>query len=181
MSGHVEADETYIGGRARFMHKQKRVYKQGPAGKLAVMGLLQRSGPGKRSRVHLQEVPNVRGHRLHKIIKANVERGSSLYTDALKSYSGLTDDYKHHVIDHAESYAEGAVHTNGLENFWSLLKRTLKGTYISVEPFHLFRYLDEQAYRFNNRKTNDVARFIDALGGLVGKRLTYANLTAATT
>ena len=83
------------------------------------------------------------------------------------------------MIDHAECYAKGAVHTNGLENFWSLLKRSIKGTYVSVEPFHLFRYLDEQVYKFNNRKTKDVARFVDALKGLVGKRLTYRGLTGA--
>ena len=84
--------------------------------------------------------------------------------------------YIHHVIDHAETYADGQVHTNGLENFWSLLKRAIKGTYVSVEPFHLFRYLDEQAYRFNNRAGNDGARFFSALFGICNKRLTYKAL-----
>ncbi len=87
--------------------------------------------------------------------------------------------YVHQVIDHAESYAKGKVHTNGLENFWSLLKRGIKGTYVNVEPFHLFRYLDEQVFRFNNRKTKDVARFVSAVGQIIGKRLTYADLIGA--
>ena len=94
--------------------------------------------------------------------------------------SGLDEDYAHHVINHAICYARGNVHTNGLENFWSLLKRGIKGTYVSVEPFHLFRYLDEQVFRFNNRKTKDVARFIDVVRAIVGHRLTYDNLIGAT-
>lgn len=177
-SGDVEADETYIGGKARNMHKHKRVFKVGPAGKYAVMGLLERHGRDEKasSRVKLQMVPNIRGHRLKGIIKANVEPGSTLYTDALKSYQGLAEEYGHKVIDHAEHYAEGKVHTNGLENFWSLLKRALRGTYVSVEPFHLFRYLDEQVFRFNARKTKDGARFVDTVAGIFGRRLTYKNL-----
>src|SRR5262249_13106252 len=108
------------------------------------------------------------------------------YTDAWHPYGGLTAEYQHKVIDHAEGYAKERVHTNGLENFWSLLKRGIKGTYVSVEPFHLFRYLDEQVFRFNNRKVRDVVRFIDVIGQIVGKRLTYetligANMEAATT
>jgi transposase-like protein len=85
--------------------------------------------------------------------------------------------YEHKVIDHAEKYVDGQVHTNGLENFWSLLKRALKGTYVSVEPFHLFRYLDEQVYRFNNRKGDDAGRFVAACAAVFGKRLTYKALT----
>lgn len=113
-------------------------------------------------------------------IRENVEPGANVYTDALRSYDGLDAEYIHGVIDHAEAYAKGEIHTNGLENFWSLLKRGIKGTYISVEPFHLFRSLDEQVYRFNNRKTKDVARFIDALRNIVGKRLTYSDLIGET-
>src|SRR5208283_2522667 len=103
--------------------------------------------------------------------------GSIVLTDALKSYNGLNDKYAHEVIDHAVSYAQGHVHTNGLENFWSLLKRTLKGTYIHCESFHLFRYLDEQAYRFNERLLDDGARFSHAMKGIIGRRLTYSQLT----
>ena len=98
-------------------------------------------------------------------------------TDALPSYSKLEDEYVHQVIDHAECYARGHVHTNGLENFWSLLKRGIRGTYVNVEPFHLFRYLDEQAFRFNERKDNDAGRFIKAVAGYIGKGLKYAKLT----
>lgn len=111
-----------------------------------------------------------------------MEAGSALYTDALLSYEGLASDYAHKVVDHAVEYVNGRIHTNGLENFWSLLKRGIGGTYISVEPFHLFRYLDEQSFRYNNRATRDnpledSARFHLAMSQIVGKRLTYANLT----
>jgi hypothetical protein len=95
------------------------------------------------------------------------------------SYDDLECDYDRRVIDHAISYAQGHVHTNGLENFWSLLKRALHGTYVNVEPFHLFRYLDEQAFRFNERKDDDAGRFTKALRGYVGKTLKYAKLIAA--
>ena len=111
------------------------------------------------------------------IIREHVEAGSNVYTDALKSYEGLTE-FEHQVVDHAVQYVDGKVHTNGMENFWSLLKRGLKGTYISVEPFHLFRYLDEQVYRFNNRRMTDSERFDMAVKGIVGKRLTFDQLTA---
>jgi transposase-like protein len=111
-------------------------------------------------------------------VKKHVEAGSALYTDFLLSYDGLESDYAHQVIDHAVSYVEGNVHTNGLENYWSLLKRTISGTYVSVEPFHLFRYLDEQAFRYNNRKDmNDSDRFDLGVRQIVGKRLTWAEVT----
>lgn len=104
--------------------------------------------------------------------------GSAIYSDALKSYDGLSAQYNHQVIDHAVAYVEGNVHTNGMENFWSLLKRGLNGTYVSVEPFHLYRYLDEQAFRFNNRKEmTDEDRFSKVLSQVVGKRVTYDELT----
>lgn len=109
-----------------------------------------------------------------------MEKGATVHTDSLKSYFGLADEgYIHNVIDHAEAYVNGNVHTNGCENFWSLLKRALKGTYVAVEPFHLFRYLDEQAFRFNNRTWNDADRFDAVVGSVVGRRLTYKELIAA--
>ena len=112
------------------------------------------------------------------MVRDNVEAGSSLYSDALKSYDRMSErGYVHAVIDHAEAYVDGQVHTNGLENFWSLLKRGLKGTYVSVEPFHLFRYLDEQAFRFNERKDNDSGRFAKAIATVANRRLTYRKLT----
>jgi transposase-like protein len=178
MSGRVEADETFIGGKARNMHASKKAgfVKQGGVGKVAVMGLLERNAPDKTSRVKLKVVQNVRRHNVQKEVRELVEKGAEVYTDKLRSYIGLEDEYVHQVIDHAECYAKGHVHTNGLENFWSLLKRGIHGTYVNVEPFHLFRYLDEQAFRFNERKDNDAGRFVKALSGIVGKGLRYAKL-----
>jgi transposase-like protein len=183
LGGEVEVDETYIGGKARNMHagKKARVINSSrkTAGKVAVMGLLERHATKGRSRVRLEVVPSVRRHQLQSRVERHVEDGSALYTDALKSYNNLGLYYQHQVIDHAESYVEGNVHTNGLENFWSLLKRTIKGTYVSNEPFHLFRYLDEQAFRFNNRATDDFGRFLLGLKGVIGRRLTYTALTGS--
>lgn len=182
MGGHVEVDETYIGGRARFMHKgrKKRIITgTGMAGKVAVMGLLDRHGKDGHSTMRLAVVPNNRKKPLQGNVRQHVEAGANVYTDAHLSYDGLNRDYVHQVIDHAEAYVDGQIHTNGCENFWSLLKRALKGTYVSVEPFHLFRYLDEQAFRFNKRKLSDAARFAIALKGIINKRLTYVNLTGS--
>ena len=109
-------------------------------------------------------------------VREHVEGGSNVYSDAFLSYAGLSRDDFHKFINHSESYAQGAVHTNGLENFWSLLKRSIKGTYVSVEPFHLFRYLDEQAFRFNHRNNTDRGRFMNALQSILGRRLSYAEL-----
>lgn len=99
-----------------------------------------------------------------------------MFTDGLASYTGLDKDYVHQFVNHAEKYVEGNVHANGIENFRSLLKRGIKGTYVSVEPFHLFRYLDEQAFRYNERKGNDADRFIEAASSVFGRRLTYKEL-----
>jgi transposase-like protein len=181
-SGRVEADETFIGGKARNMHADKKAKTKslqkgrGYVGKVAVMGLLERNSPERASRIKLRVVRNVRRAGLQKHIKNEVATGSELFTDALPSYTGLEQEYIHKVTDHAECYAKGHVHTNGLENFWSLLKRGIKGTYVSVEPFHLFRYLDEQAFRFNERKDNDAGRFVKAVAGVLGKGLRYASL-----
>ncbi|MGE4068523.1 MAG: IS1595 family transposase [Vicinamibacterales bacterium] len=181
LGGEVEADETFIGGKARFMHKdrRKRMVKHGSklAGKVAVMGLLERHSKNGRSRVRTAVIPNVRRHSVREQVSKHVEPGATLNTDAFKSYNGLDADYVHKVIDHAECYVEGTVHTNGLENFWSLLKRALKGTYVSVEPFHLFRYLDEQSFRFNERGLTDAERFRLVANAVAGKRLTYRALT----
>jgi transposase-like protein len=184
LSGEVEVDETYIGGKARNMHASKRKaigVKPGRsfAGKIAVMGLLERHAKTN-SRVKLHVLHTLRRSHVQDMVKANVERGASLNTDAFSSYTGLTADYAHQVIDHAEAYVDGTVHTNGCENFWSLLKRGLNGTYVSVEPFHLFRYLDEQAFRFNHRRDmQDADRFSLAITGIVGRRLTYKDLLGA--
>jgi transposase-like protein len=178
LSGDVEVDETYVGGKARNMHKSKRervgMCTASPMlGKTAVMGLLQRHHARGESRVRLQVIAGRKVRDVQPPVRENVAEGSNVHTDAFSSYTGLSDAYIHNVIDHAEKYVDGTVHTNGLENFWSLLKRALKGTYVSVQPFHLFRYLDEQSFRFNERRGNDAERFVLGLKGILDKRLTY--------
>jgi transposase-like protein len=174
--GEVEADETFIGGKARNMHlsvKARRITGTGTKDKVAVMGILERGG-----NVKTIVVPNRKKAALHSEIKRHVEAGAALYTDALLSYEGLAGDYAHKVVDHAVEYVKGSIDTNGLENYWSLLKRGMSGTYVSVEPFHLVRYLDEQSFRYNNRlNMNDADRFSAALSHVTGKRLTYAEVT----
>jgi transposase-like protein len=180
LRGEVEVNETFIGGSARFMHKGKRAAKikggTGVVGKVAVMGLLERHGPDGHSRVTTKIVPNIKRRTLAPEVRQHVEPGGDVFSDALSSYNDLSRDNTHKVIDHAETYVRGKVHTNGLENFWSLLKRAIKGTYVSVEPFHLFRYLDEQAFPFNTRKGPDASRFLTALRTIVGRRLTYKTM-----
>lgn len=179
MGGTIEADETFIGGKARNMHKGKRQAKgRGTVGKAVVMGLLERhSATGEKSKVKVRHIKNTSRRTLHGQIKQHVTPGSEVFTDALPSYKGLEPDFCHKFVDHAERYVDGHVHTNGLENFWCHLKRTVKGTYVSVEPYHLFRYLDEQAFRFNEREGNDAQRFEKVLKSVVGRRLTYKELT----
>jgi transposase-like protein len=172
LRGSVEVDETFIGGKARNMHPAKRKHLgTGGAGKVAVMGLLERHGE-----VRTMVVSNTRRNALHGEVSKHVEQGATVYSDAYRSYDRLEDEFVHNVINHAERYVDGHIHTNGIENFWSLLKRTLGGTYISVEPFHLFRYLDEQAFRFNKRKGTDADRFSALVSLITGKRLEYKQL-----
>src|SRR6266700_4789907 len=156
--GEVEVDETFIGGKARNMHVSKRLRRitgTGGKDKTAVMGIMERGG-----KIRTAIIPNRRKSALQTEVRKHVEAGAALYSDALLSYEGLATEYAHKVVDHAVQYVDGRVHTNGLENFWSLLKRGVSGTYVSVEPFHLFRYLDEQMFRFNNRKDlKDADRF----------------------
>jgi transposase-like protein len=176
LSGEVEVDETFIGGKARNMHADVKARKiqgrRGPEGKAIVAAVLERGG-----KVRAQVVDKRRKSQLHALVNENVKTGSALYSDALKSYDGLSEEYQHQVVDHAIEYVRENVHTNGMENFWSLLKRGINGTYVSVEPYHLFRYVDEQAFRFNNRKDiDDYGRFKMVLTQLAGKRLTYETL-----
>lgn len=177
----VEVDETFIGGKARNMHPhvhRRRIVQGGPHDKAVVMGILERGGE-----VRANVIANRRKALVQREVRENVTAMSALFTDRLQSYEGLIRDYAHYMVDHAERYVDGQVHTNGLENFWSLLKRGLKGTYVAVEPFHLFRYLDEQVFRFNNRKDatgqkmKDGERFEIALSRIAGKRLTFAEVT----
>ena len=175
LKGQVEVDETFIGGKARNMHLAKRkkaITGRGATGKTVVMGMLERGG-----KVKAHVIAERDKRTLHGKIADHVEPGSHVMTDELISYWGLEQNYTHSVINHAEAYVDGIVSTNGLENFWSLLKRALGGTYVAVEPFHLFRYIDEQSFRYNNRGTNDAGRFIKTLSQVTGKRITFAEVT----
>jgi transposase-like protein len=162
------------------MHRSKRIKAINGApnrGKTVVMGVLERGGKIKAS-----VVPNLTRPVLQAEVRKHVQAGAALYTDAMHSYNGLAPEYVHQIVDHAVKYVDGRVHTNGLENFWSLLKRGIHGTYVSVEPFHLFRYLDEQTFRFNNRATKDNPlddgdRFTLLVSQIVGRRVTYKELT----
>jgi transposase-like protein len=192
--GEVEADETFVGGKSQFMHKKRRIQIQQthnamPAwkatdrypGKTAVMGLYDRESRQVRAKV----VPNVKRETLQNEILKNIHEGSKVYTDEATAYQTLRDKYIHETVSHVGDYVRGQVHTNCLENFWSLTKRTLKGTYVAVEPFHLDRYIDEQVFRFNNRTTkdnplDDADRFLLALSQVANRRLTYAELTGKT-
>lgn len=187
--GPVEIDETFIGGKARNMHRDKRarIMKEsggmyGGRAKTVVMGLLERGG-----KVKAAVVPNRQRDTVTEIIRECVEPGANIHTDEATCYDKLKEKYVHEIVNHAECYVRGHVSTNGIENFWSLLKRGLNGTYVSVEPFHLFRYIDEQAWRFNNRggktketKITDAQRFQMAIAQIAGKRLTFDELTGKT-
>jgi transposase-like protein len=172
--GEIEVDETYIGGAARNMHGHVRAQKVKGTGmrhKTTVVGALQRGG-----RVRLAVLPQASRRTLHPFVYDTIMVGSTVYTDAHRAYISL-QGFDHQVIDHAERYVDGRIHTNGLENFWSLLKRGLHGTYVSVKPYHLFRYLDERAFTFNERHLDDLGRFQMVLRAVAGRRLTYAQLT----
>jgi transposase-like protein len=188
--GEVEVDESFVGGKLRNMHRSRanklNKIKSGAGyetrvmheNKAVVMGILDRESRQVRAKV----IPNVKRETLQAEILNNVKYGSTVYTDQAVGYDALRRRYVHDTVNHAETYVKGRVHTNGLENFWSLMKRNLSGTYVCVEPFHLDRYLDEQMFRFNNRATkdnplNDSDRFLLALSQVSNRRLTYAELT----
>lgn len=176
LKGEVESDETFIGGKADNMHKdvrERKILGRGAVGKAIVHGLLERKGEVRCTVVRTNEADELQGR-----VKTHVEPGATVYTDAHSSYEGLITRFIHQTIDHAKCYARGRIHVNGMENFWSLLKRTLRGTYIAVAPFHLTRYLDEQAFRFNKRLNSDLGRFEAVLSQVVGRRLTYRRLAA---
>lgn len=179
--GPVEADATYVGGKAANMHKARRgqiIRGRGAVGKAIVHGLLQRTAQESPSRVSAAVVASDDAATLVPAVRRRVRYGATVYTDAAASYGELCITHWHKAVDHARAYAIGQIHTNGLENFWSLLKRTIGGTYISVAPFHLQRYVAEQAFRFNHRKLGNVDRFAMVLRSIGGKRLTWRKLTA---
>lgn len=186
----VETDETFIGGKAKNMHASRRAQFKAArdssmtgdanlVNKAAVWGILDR----KQRKVRATVVPKVNRAALQTAVLDQVARGSKIYTDEAGVYKPLAARYVHEFVNHMEKYVNGRVHTNGMENFWSLLKRGLNGTYVAVEPFHLFRYVDEQVFRFNNRKDangkklDDSQRFELALSQVAGKRLTFAEVT----
>jgi transposase-like protein len=185
--GAVEVDESFVGGKPANWHKEKRekhkaevrsrrirTYQNAFTHKTAVLGMFDRESRKVRAKV----VPNVRRETLQKEIMDTIEFGSKVYTDQAVTHSNLKEKYIHETVNHAVEYVNGQVHTNSLENFWSLMKRNLAGTYVAVEPFHLDRYLDEQVFRFNNRLgMNDEQRFAQVLSQVAGKRLTYAEVT----
>ncbi|HRJ87094.1 MAG TPA: IS1595 family transposase [Pyrinomonadaceae bacterium] len=175
LSGTVEADETYIGGSAKNMHKAKRERFKMKGGrrdhKTAVLGMVERKG-----RVRAKVIKNNRGGTLVPLVRENVAEGSELYTDQWEAYELLASDYIHEAVNHSIEYVRGNIHTNSIENFWSLMKRTIRGTYVSVAPEHLQKYVEEQSFRYNERKGNDQLRFIGVLRSISGKRLTYEQL-----
>jgi transposase-like protein len=173
LSGEIEVDETFIGGRSKNMHAHKRTAGRGPVGKAIVQGLLERGGE-----VRAECVGSTDDQTLQSNVRRHVAFNSDVYTDAAPAYRGLALNYFHAAVDHVNQYVIGRVHTNGIENFWSLLKRSLKGTYVAVSPYHLERYVDEQAFRYNQRKGNDGFRFRNVLAATLGKRLTWRELTA---
>jgi len=182
LSGDVESDETFIGGKSKFMHASKRAEKihgRGGMDKTVVHGILERGGE-----VRVQVLPDYKKGTIQENVRKHVMPGAFVFTDTLRSYRGLSPQYVHGMVDHSSGvYVDGKVHVNGLENFWSLVKRCLKGTYVAVAPWHLFRYLDEEAFRFNARGSKkegnkqDGLRFLSVLRNIVGRRLTYKGLT----
>jgi hypothetical protein len=179
--GEVEVDETFVGGKARNMHRSRAKKYAGIGchhGKAIVQGFLDRNLRQIRATV----VPNTKRETLQNEVLSNVKYGTTVYTDNAVGYDNLHNRFVHEFVNHAERYVNGRIHTNGMENFWSLLKRGLKGTYVAVEPFHLYRYVDEQVFRYNNRTTKKQTvtaadRFRLAMSQINGKRLTYAELT----
>ena len=179
--GPAEADATYIGGKAANMHKKVRERKikgRGATGKAIVHGVLQRGTEDTTSQVRCEVVGTDDAARLVPAVRRSVRFGAEVYTDEARAYAELAGTQIHRAVDHSVKYAEGAVHTNGMENFWSLLKRGLAGTYVAVASFHLCRYVAEQAFRFNERSRDDLGRFLLTLHGIVGKRITWRVLTA---
>jgi transposase-like protein len=177
LAGEVEVDETYIGGKARNMHKDRKRKNQqlgsNTGNKTVVLGILERGGKVRASVVPDRTKPIMQEH-----VRAHVEKGTQIHSDEHAGNWRMDDEYVHNIVNHLSAYVDGNVHTNGLENFWSLLKRGINGTYVSVEPFHLFRYVDEQAFRYNNRlPMRDADRFGCLVRKVVGKRLTYKQLT----
>ena len=178
--GPAEADTTYVGGEAKNMHESKRAKRikgRGAVGKAAVHGVLQRSSESTPSQVRAIVLSREDAETLVSEVRRGVKTGATVYTDEARAYADLPKAFAHQAIDHSVAYVLGAVHTNGLENFWSLLKRSLGGTCVAVAPFHLTRYVAEQVFRFNERGGTDGDRFAEVLSRVFNRRLTYRTLT----
>lgn len=173
LTGIVEADETFIGGKDKNRHANKKKHIQGHGDTTIVLGMIERGG-----RPVAAVVDSVKAKDLLPAIYKHVDSSATLYTDGLNSYRTLRADYQTGTVNHEKGeYVRGEVHTNTIENFWSLLKRGIKGTHIHVSPFHLDRYIDDQAFRYEHRKTNDFGRFDLSVSQAQGKRLTWNQLT----
>lgn len=179
--GVVQVDESWIGGNARFMHhdvrERKGIVSGSTSHKTPVMALLHRHEGGSRVIAHVPK-GNPNGAKAMANIRKYVLKGAEIHSDESTIYNGLSPDYVHKVVNHAERYVQDGVHTNNLENFWTLLKRTIRGTHVHCAPFHLHRYLDDQTFRFNERKEDDLGRFLEAVKTAAGRLLTWAKLTA---
>jgi hypothetical protein len=181
LGGEVEVDETYIGGKVRNMHKDRKMRAQKAGGqkgdKAIVLGIVERASGSKPKRVRATVISDRKGETIRPEVAGAVEKGAKVYSDEFGGTWEMPDRFEHAMVDHLTTYVDGQVHTNSVENFWSLLKRGLHGTYVAVEPFHLFRYVDEQAFRFNNRQADNLHRFVIGMRQIVGRRLTYSQLT----
>jgi len=183
LNGEVEVDETFIGGKVRNMHKdrKRKVQQHSQKGEKAiVLGILERASDTKHKRVRATVIPDRKRNTMQTEIAGTIAKGAKVYSDEWGNMWRMDENYEHGIVDHLATYVDGQIHTQGIENFWSLLKRSLGGTYISVEPFHLFRYVDEQSFRFNNRKMTDAERFVIGMKQIQGKRLTFDELTGKT-
>lgn len=177
LDGEVESDETYIGGKAKNMHKaqrEKNITGRGGADKTPVQCIIQRDGDARTF-----VVPGTDAETLVGNIMRNVERDAAVYTDENTANASLGIHYDHSMVCHSQGeFVRGRSHINSAENFFSLLKRAIHGTYVAVRPWHLARYCHEQGWRFNWRQLNDAGRFLNALRGVIGKRLTYRELAS---